>query len=144
VSSQRAVAPAPARTAVPFGRADEESLAAAAPAVEPAKPAASASAGMPTGWSRERGIEVAVKEGDTVSSLSRRYGVPVNVIAQAIGLQNRDTLRQGQTVLNPAMQRSGVAAATPAAHVQTAAATVMPNNGIPIPARAPEEQVATL
>ncbi len=135
--SDRAAAPTrtvSAQPSVPFGRADEGNLAAAAPpppAVEPASPAVQA-APLPEGWSRERGIEVAVKEGDTVSSLSRRYGVPAKVIAQANGLQNSDNLRAGRTVLIPAMQRRDATAAVPAA----------PNDPAPIPTQ--QEQVATL
>ena len=145
-TSQHAAAPASPRAAapsVPFGRSDEDSLAATAPRAEPARPAPAVAAApsLPDGWSTERGIRVAVKEGDTVSSLSRRYGVPASVIAQANGLQSSDQLRSGQGVVIPAKRGAGAVAAAP---VEAAAAPAMPSGGVPVPSRAPQEQVATL
>lgn len=65
-------------------------------------PPASAAPATKSGWTTAGGTRVTVRDGDTVSSMSRRYGVPQNAIMEAnptIGDPNR--LAAGQQVVIP-------------------------------------------
>lgn len=53
------------------------------------------------GWSNAGGTRITVKSGETVYNLSRRFGVPADVIMQANGISEADGLRAGSTVLIP-------------------------------------------
>lgn len=65
-----------------------------APMVQPSRVAA-------TGWTGVGGSYVTAQHGDTVDSLSRRYGVPANAIAQVNGFAGGGALQPGQRVLMP-------------------------------------------
>lgn len=71
------------------------------------------------GWSWEGGTAITVARGDTVMSLSRRYGVPAVAIEQANGLTPHAPLKPGQRLVIP--KYSGNAATTAAAAPQPAA-----------------------
>jgi len=76
------------------------------------------------GWSWEGGTAITVSRGDTILSLSRRYGVPAHAIAQANGLAPKASLRSGQRLVIP--KYSGTtpsAAAAPQADPVTTAST---------------------
>ena len=53
------------------------------------------------GWSRAGGTQVTVKEGETVYNLSRRFGVPADVIMKANGLSESDGLKAGGKIVIP-------------------------------------------
>lgn len=53
------------------------------------------------GWSNAGGTRITVKSGETVYNLSRRFGVPADVIMQANGISEADGLKAGSTVLIP-------------------------------------------
>lgn len=53
------------------------------------------------GWSWEGGTAITVARGDTLMSLSRRYGVPAVAIEQANGLSPHASLRPGQRLVIP-------------------------------------------
>ncbi len=53
------------------------------------------------GWTWEGGVPVTVASGDTLASLSHRYGVPANAIAVANGLSGPAALRPGQRLVIP-------------------------------------------
>lgn len=53
------------------------------------------------GWSWEGGTPVTIVPGDTLASLSRRYGVPPSAIAEANGLSGPAALRPGQRLVIP-------------------------------------------
>jgi murein DD-endopeptidase MepM/ murein hydrolase activator NlpD len=55
----------------------------------------------PAGWSRAGGTQVRVKEGETIYNLSRRFGVPANVIARVNGISEGGTLQAGQKLVIP-------------------------------------------
>jgi murein DD-endopeptidase MepM/ murein hydrolase activator NlpD len=55
----------------------------------------------PAGWSRAGGTQVDIKPGETVYNLSRRFGVPANVIMSANGLTESEGLKAGQTIVIP-------------------------------------------
>ncbi len=53
------------------------------------------------GWSRAGGTRVTVKEGETVYNLSRRFGVPADVIMKSNGLSESDGLKAGSKIVIP-------------------------------------------
>jgi murein DD-endopeptidase MepM/ murein hydrolase activator NlpD len=62
-------------------------------------------------WNWEGGTPITVAPGDTLASLSRRYGVPAQAIAEANGLSGPAALRPGQHLVIP--RYSGAAAPGP-------------------------------
>ncbi|MBV6657229.1 MAG: peptidoglycan DD-metalloendopeptidase family protein [Devosiaceae bacterium] len=66
-----------------------------------ALPAASAAAPRPMGWSGVGGTRVQVQPGETLFSISRRYGVPVQAIQDANGISDPGTVRAGQQLVIP-------------------------------------------
>ncbi len=69
-------------------------------AVAPAAGAAGRDA-APAG-TRAGGTELSIREGETVYNLSRRFGVPADVIMQANGMTEAQGLRAGQKIVIPA------------------------------------------
>jgi len=53
------------------------------------------------GWSRAGGTQIEVKSGETVYNLSRRFGVPADVIMKANGMSEADGLKAGSKVVIP-------------------------------------------
>ncbi len=53
------------------------------------------------GWSRAGGTQVTVKSGETVYNLSRRFGVPADVIMKSNGLTESDGLKTGSKIVIP-------------------------------------------
>jgi murein DD-endopeptidase MepM/ murein hydrolase activator NlpD len=92
------------------------------PAHAPTRPAASDVTGSvapkpaaPSGtWTWDGGTPVTVAQGETVDSISRRYGVPASAILQANNLVAPATLYAGQQLVIPRYQ-SAAAHAAPAA-----------------------------
>lgn len=108
-----------------------------------AKPAAPAASPAGNGWSRANGTLVEARAGDTVASLSRRYGVPADVLARTNGVAANAKLAAGQRVLVPAHDfSSGSDAAAPSGTVKAASATG--DRNLPAPARSGQEHVAVL
>jgi len=62
-------------------------------------------------WDRDGGTAVTVAPGDTVDTLSRRYGVPAAAITQSNGLSAASPLQPGQRVVIPRYNYASVAAA---------------------------------
>jgi murein DD-endopeptidase MepM/ murein hydrolase activator NlpD len=65
------------------------------------------------GWSSAGGTRVTVKEGETVYNLSRRFGVPADVIMKSNGLTESDGLKAGAKIVIPTYvysDRAGVSA----------------------------------
>ena len=76
------------------------------------------------GWSNTGGTYVALKSGETLYSLSRRYGVPVDAISKSNGITNPSTVRVGQRILIPTYVYApnvGVSAPDANKHVANAA-----------------------
>jgi len=65
-------------------------------------------------WSSEGGTPITVGPGETLYSLSQRYGVPTGAIMQANGLHS-PTLRTGQQIVIPRYQAAAVAQTAPRA-----------------------------
>ena len=81
-------------------------------AARPQQPAI-AEQGDIKGWSRAGGTQVTVKSGETVYNLSRRFGVPADVIMKSNGLSESDGLKAGSKIVIPTYvysDRAGVSA----------------------------------
>lgn len=63
--------------------------------------AVSSSKARPGGWSGTGGTYISLKSGETLYSLSRRYGVPVDAITRANGISDPGSVRAGQKILIP-------------------------------------------
>ncbi|MDW6023958.1 peptidoglycan DD-metalloendopeptidase family protein [Mesorhizobium sp. BAC0120] len=55
----------------------------------------------PVGWSRTGGTQVTAKDGETVYNLSRRFGVPADVLMKMNGISEANGLKVGQKVIIP-------------------------------------------
>lgn len=55
----------------------------------------------PPGWSSAGGSQITAKQGETVFNLSRRYGVPADVLMKVNGLDESGALRTGQKIRIP-------------------------------------------
>jgi len=119
-SSQTAQATAPP-TAAPAGAVASAPLApptsvASAPLPAPAKPAATASAqpvgGSAAGWSAVGGTPVTVANGETLDTLSRRYGVPSSALLSANGLSSAAEVKGGMRIVVPVYSAGGRAVAS--------------------------------
>lgn len=86
----------PAAAAMPSSPA-----AGTAPTMASVQPQLPAEAGDPAGWSRAGGTQVTARQGETVYNLSRRFGVPANVIAKVNGLPEASSLQAGQKLVIP-------------------------------------------
>jgi murein DD-endopeptidase MepM/ murein hydrolase activator NlpD len=119
-SSQTAQATAPA-TAAPAGAAASAPAAgvAGAPLPGSAKPAETASAkpvgGSAAGWSAVGGTPVTVANGETLDTLSRRYGVPSAALLRANGLSSPTEVKSGMRIVVPVYNAGGRAVASAAA-----------------------------
>ncbi|MEZ5787262.1 MAG: LysM peptidoglycan-binding domain-containing M23 family metallopeptidase, partial [Xanthobacteraceae bacterium] len=60
-------------------------------------------------WDWEGGTPITVAPGDTLASLSRRYGVPAQAIAEANGLSGPAALRPGRHLVIPRYAGAGAA-----------------------------------
>jgi murein DD-endopeptidase MepM/ murein hydrolase activator NlpD len=106
----------------------------------------------PEGWSRAGGTQVTAKEGETVYNLSRRFGVPANVILRVNGLSEGSGLQAGQKVIIPTYVYSSKApVSAPDSNPKVAASSSstglkkeQPTQKIPLPEHAPQDHVAVL
>jgi murein DD-endopeptidase MepM/ murein hydrolase activator NlpD len=98
------------------------------------------------GWSRTGGTEITVDTGDTVYSLSRRFGVPAREIMAANGLTSANALPVGRRIVIPAYSRQ-VATASREEHREERVAAARPADAEklrkpagqpPVPTHAPE------
>ncbi len=102
---------------------------AVATAAEPqplARPVAAASAAVPSakgGWDTAGGTVVTLGPGETLSSISRRYGVPVKELARANGISDPSAVGAGARITIPTFGVAGAKAATAAVDEKKAAAT---------------------
>jgi murein DD-endopeptidase MepM/ murein hydrolase activator NlpD len=121
-------------------------------AVKQATPIAQAAGEDVKGWSRTGGSQVTAKEGETVYNLSRRFGVPAEVIMKANGLNKAAGLKAGQKVIIPTYvysDKAGVSAPDSDPNVAEAKSSRgtkfdIPADKVPLPAGAPADKVAVL
>jgi murein DD-endopeptidase MepM/ murein hydrolase activator NlpD len=110
------------------------------------QPAMAIEEGDPKGWSRAGGTQVTVKEGETVYNLSRRFGVPADVIMKANGFSESDGLKAGAKIVIPTYVYSTKApVSAPDNNPKTAKAKSSRGENLPVdPAKKPGETVAVL
>jgi len=65
------------------------------------------------GWSATGGTTIRAAQGDTPETLSRRYGVPANAIAQANGISGNQAFSAGQNVVIPTYSLAGTSSSQP-------------------------------
>jgi murein DD-endopeptidase MepM/ murein hydrolase activator NlpD len=116
----------------PFVRHDTQVAAAPVqPVADPAvQPATQPLSGSP-GWSAAGGTPVTVRPGETVQTISRRYGVPESAILAANGLPKGGALQPGSQVVIPVYSygQSQTAAAKPAGTRPAGQLAQMPATG---------------
>lgn len=108
--------------------------------------------GDPKGWSRAGGTQITIREGETVYNLSRRYGVPADVIMKTNGLATADGLQAGQKVVIPTYVYSRKAPVSAPDHNPKVAdarssrgvKADAPAEKLPLPVRSANEKVAVL
>ncbi|RVP23248.1 LysM peptidoglycan-binding domain-containing protein, partial [Sinorhizobium meliloti] len=86
-----------------------ESQAAALPKAEPLAGAAKDMSGK-GGWSASNAPTIMVRQGDTVTVLARRFGVPEKEILKANGLKSASQVEPGQRLVIPTFGTAGSAA----------------------------------
>lgn len=59
------------------------------------------------GWSSAGGTRVQVGRGDSLASISRRYGVPIQAVAAVNGIEDPSKVRAGQSLVIPVYVYSG-------------------------------------
>lgn len=104
------------------------------------------------GWSRAGGTQITAREGETVYNLSRRYGVPADVILKTNGLASADGLKSGQKLVIPTYvytNKAPVSAPDNDPNVADAKSSRgtkydVPANKVPLPGNVPAEKVAVL
>ena len=57
------------------------------------------------GWSSANGTSVTLRQGETVHTLSNRYGVPVDAIVRTNGLKSANAVQAGQKIIIPTYSR---------------------------------------
>jgi murein DD-endopeptidase MepM/ murein hydrolase activator NlpD len=116
-----ASAPVPtAPAAIPASRSDVTGT------VRPLPPPPASRPDAQTAWNWDGGSAVIVGRGETVDSLSRKYGVPGHAILQANGFTSASAIQPGQRIVIPRYNYN-TAAATPAvAAPRHAAAPMVP------------------
>lgn len=85
-----------------------------APAAQAAPVPRQAPQGNASNWQWEGGTAVTVAQGETLESLSNRYGVPAAAIAQSNGMAANAPVYPGQRVVIPRYNYAGAPAAAPA------------------------------
>lgn len=116
---------------------------AAAPAIVPPESDSLTTGSTPhgaksDGWSTANAPRVALRPGETIGTLSNRYGVPEKEILKANGLTKASAAAPGQTIIIP----TNGARATPVR--ASADGALLPAGQAPVPSRAPEQKVAVL
>ena len=78
-------------------------------------PAPEASGKSWKGWSAAGGTKIKMRQGDTLNSIGRRYGVPIQALVVVNGIEDPAKVRPGQTIIVPTYAYSdgnGTASAT--------------------------------
>lgn len=70
------------------------------------QPIRGAAQGADTNWSAQGGSTVTLRQGETVTTLANRYGVPASAILQANGLQSANGVGPGQQLIIPVYSAS--------------------------------------
>lgn len=84
-------------------------------------------------WSAQGGSTVTLGRGESVHTLSQRYGVPASAILQANGLSNANGVGEGRQLVIPVYSAGGSARVAVAAPLRPAAPAVQPAAVRPAP-----------
>jgi murein DD-endopeptidase MepM/ murein hydrolase activator NlpD len=108
-------------------------------------PAMATAEAEPQGWSRAGGTQVTIKDGETVYNLSRRFGVPADVIMKSNGLSEQSGLKSGQKIVIPTYVYSHKApVSAPDNNPKTASAKSSRGENLPDQLPKPADNVAVL
>lgn len=102
---------APARTAP--AQSAPQAMPAQLPATQTALP------GREAGWSAVGGTRVQLQSGETLYSVSRRYGIPVDVLQRVNNLSDASAVRAGQQIIIPVYSTASVSPVGAPAGVDT-------------------------
>lgn len=87
---------------------------AAYPTLAPVAPRASTALGSNQGWTAVGGTPVTLQQGETLNTISGRYGVPVSALLAVNGLSSVNAAKPGQQIMIPAYNAvQGSAASAP-------------------------------
>lgn len=112
---QTAPLPAPAVAAPQSVAVSNRQVIATQPAPEAANTVRSAGVKNWKGWTSTGAPKVTVRQGETLQSVSRKYGVPIQAVAAVNGIENPSSVRAGQTLVIPTYvysERNGSTSAT--------------------------------
>lgn len=104
VAKTVAAAPAVAKTVAAAPAAVAKTVAAApavAKTVAAELPAKAATTATERGWTATGGTTIALREGETLYNLSKRYGVPVSAILSANNIKDATSVQSGQNIVIP-------------------------------------------
>ncbi len=130
VGASRSAGPASRETMTSHRVASVEPVTSVRPSHEEAAAAPQPQASHSKGWSRAGGTQITTGPGDTVYSLSRRFGVPVKDILAANDLRSASALRAGQKIVIPTYHSGGTRTADARAE--------SPSHDRPTPSLAPQ------
>lgn len=152
VSARVAENPAPALAPVASAARVDQTVTGTVAKAAQAAPAAQMTSldADPEGWSRAGGTQVTAKNGETVYNLSRRFGVPANVIMKMNGLSEQTGLQAGQKVIIPTYvysNKAPVSAPDSNPNVADAKSSTgtkydVPSHKVPLPSGASPRDVA--
>ncbi len=91
------------------------------------------------GWHTDGASSVTLKSGETIATLSKRYGVPEKALVEANGLSSASAAAPGQSIIIPKFGQSRNAARAASGNID-----LSKNNNGPTPTRGPEQNVAVL
>ncbi len=91
------------------------------------------------GWHTDGASSVTLKSGETIATLSKRYGVPEKALVEANGLSSASAAAPGQSIIIPKFGQSRNAARAASGNID-----LSKNNNGPTPSRGPEQNVAVL
>lgn len=89
------------------------------------------------GWSAIGGTRVQVQQGETLYSMSRRYGIPVTELQRANNITDPSSVRMGQQIIIPVFSAGGVAAAPAVSQTTTGSIATPGVRRVPAPTPRP-------
>jgi LysM repeat protein len=89
------------------------------------------------GWSAVGGTRVRVQEGETVFSMSRRYGIPVDVLQRVNNISDPASVRVGQEIIIPVYSAASTGTAMAVAGVDTTVTGSTASARVRVPAPTP-------
>ena len=90
-----------------------------------------------TGWSAVGGTRVRVQEGETLFSMSRRYGIPVDVLQRVNNISDPASVRVGQDIVIPVYSAASSGAVMASAGVDTTVTGSTSASRVRVPAPTP-------